>query len=96
VLADTKTAGKARIPYEAKPLHDAIAAAEDLSDDPAADELEGVPIPEDLELEENETLHLPPTPSQLSAFETMTFKEVCSFHRTMTVCSNFVFYRAGR
>lgn len=65
---------------EAKTLHDAIAMAEDLADTDAyqskADANDGLVIDVDgLDLDENETLHLPPTPAQLAMEEGVTFQE---------------------
>lgn len=60
------------MPYEARPLLEALRRAEQL---PIMDTEVETPFLDDLELEENETLHLPPTPSQLAIDEGYDFKE---------------------
>lgn len=61
------------MPYEARPLLEALRQAEQL---PVMDnEVIETPDLDSLDLEENETLHLPPTPSQMAMDENMDFKE---------------------
>lgn len=64
------SAGKVHFPYEARPLVEALKKAEQL---PFQTE-EAIDL-DSLELDEDETLHLPPTPSQMAMDESVGFKE---------------------
>lgn len=77
ITAEQILTGGVHMPYEAKPLHQALEDAENRSDTYAmnADEINGVEVPDDFELEEGETLRLPPTPDMLSQEEGMDFRE---------------------
>lgn len=60
------------MPYEARPLLEALRHAEQL---PFSDPTPETPFLDDLELDEGETLHLPPTPTQMAMDEGVDFKQ---------------------